>query len=93
MQLYLQPGCDFLAETFGERTARQILSPKSEQLNDLVAPVTRAYSEPEIINVKIEPGDIKDDAAEFALIIRCKRNPTGWPEGIRVGRDPLMGPT
>jgi hypothetical protein len=52
----------------------------TDQLNDLVAPVTRAYSESEIINVKIAPGDIKDDTAEFALIVRCKRNPSGWPE-------------
>ena len=50
-----------------------------EQLNELVAPITRAYSEPEIISVKIAPGDIKDDTAEFALIIRCKR--AGWDAG------------
>jgi hypothetical protein len=47
-----------------------------EQLNDMVAPLTRAYSDPEIINVKVAPGDIGDTEAEFALIVKCKRSKT-----------------
>ena len=49
-------------------------------------PVTRAYSEPEIISVKIAPGDIKDDAAEFALIVRCKR--AGWDGSAPLPKGP-----
>lgn len=46
-----------------------------EQLNDMVAPLSRAYSEPVIVKLEIAPGDIKDDSAEFRIVLRCKRTP------------------
>lgn len=46
-----------------------------EQLNDMIAPMSRAYSEPVIVKLEVAPGDINDDSAEFRMVVRCKRTP------------------
>jgi hypothetical protein len=42
------------------------------QLNDLIAPVTRAYSEPEIQTVTLKPSSISDDGTSATVTITVK---------------------
>jgi len=44
-----------------------------EQLNDLVAPMTRAYSDPEILKVQVMAESTGDDCGEFVVTLRCRR--------------------
>lgn len=44
-----------------------------DQLNDLIAPVTRAWTDPEIVRVTIEPGDIGETEALATLVVRVKK--------------------
>ena len=45
----------------------------AEQLNDLIAPVTRAWTDPEILRVEVSPGAIKDDEIEVMATIKLRR--------------------
>jgi hypothetical protein len=45
----------------------------TEQLNDLIASVTRAWTAPEIQRVVVEPGAIKEDEITVTATIKLKK--------------------
>lgn len=59
--------------------------PFIEQLNDIVAPVTHAYSDPEIISVEVRGEQIQEHEATFNMVVKCKRNAlwAGIDEGTK----------
>jgi hypothetical protein len=53
----------------------------TEQLNDLIAPVTRAWTAPDIQKVTVEPGAIGEDEIIVVATIKLKRRkPKRWQE-------------
>ena len=53
-----------------------------EQLNDLLAPVTRAYSDPQILSLEVAPGDVQETEATVRLVVKVKRNAYKSQKGV-----------
>jgi len=53
-----------------------------QQMNDIVAPVTRAWTEFRIDQIRVEGTDIGEDEARFTVVVTAKRRKSTQPISV-----------